>query len=115
MTFTTAIQTCFQKYVTFDGRAARSEFWWFVLFQLIVNVVASGVFGSKSIIALIITLALFLPSLAVGVRRLHDIGKSGWWVLIGLVPLLGLLVLLYFYVQDSESGTNAYGPNPKGM
>lgn len=115
MTFTAAIQTCFQKYATFTGRAARSEFWWFVLFQILVNGVASGVFGSDSLVGLVVVLALLLPALAVSVRRLHDIGKPGWWVLIGLIPLLGLIVLIVFYVKDSEAGTNAYGPNPKAM
>lgn len=60
------------------------------------------------------SLAVFLPSLGVTVRRLHDIGKSGWWVLLGFIPLVGVLVLLFFLVKDSEAGSNAYGPNPKG-
>ncbi|MDF1484370.1 DUF805 domain-containing protein [Ramlibacter sp. H39-3-26] len=112
-----------KKYATFSGRAQRAEYWYFVLFYLIIFVVLSiidGLTGSFSadaglgLLGGLLTLALFIPSLAVTVRRLHDTGRSGWWLLIAFVPLVGAIVLLVFTVQDSAAGDNAYGPNPKG-
>jgi uncharacterized membrane protein YhaH (DUF805 family) len=93
----------------------------FVLFNIIIAIVLSiieEVIGISSkpgqgILTNIYSLAILLPSLAVGVRRLHDIGRTGWWLLIGLIPLIGAIVLLIFAVQDSQPGTNQYGPNPK--
>lgn len=111
-----------QKYATFSGRAQRAEYWYFVLFYLLIVLVLSivdaftGTFdreGGVGLLSGLFSLALFIPSLAVAVRRLHDIGRSGWWLLIGLIPLVGALVLLVFAVQDSQPGSNAYGPNPK--
>ena len=104
-----AVKTCFNKYADFNGRAERPEFWWFALFCFVVNTVAKIVFASW--IAGLFSLALLVPSLAAGTRRLHDIGKSGWWLLLGLIPLVNL-VLLYFMVQPSEPESNAYGPPP---
>jgi uncharacterized membrane protein YhaH (DUF805 family) len=115
MGFADAIRSVFSKYVVFSGRARRSEFWWFFLFAVIVYIVVGiidAVIGS-SILGLIVSLALLLPSLAVNVRRLHDTGRSGWWILIGLIPIIGFIVLLVFECQDSQPGTNAYGPSPK--
>ena len=109
MTFLQAIQTCLSKYVGFSGRAARPEFWWFVLGQLIALIIAS--FLGRFVYSLV-ALALLLPSLAVGARRLHDIGKSGWWQLINLIPLLGLVVLIYFWVQPGQPGSNMHGEAP---
>jgi len=103
MNFGQAISTCFSKYVTFTGRASRSEFWWFFLFQIIVLIVTGMI---SSILYGIAALAMLLPGIAVGVRRLHDIGKTGWLMLIGLIPVVGLL-LLYWFVQPSE-GANEY-------
>ncbi len=118
MSFADAIKSCFSQYVGFAGRARRSEFWYFYLFTIIVSIVASvlqrAVSNSSSgVITGIVGLALILPSLAVGVRRLHDTGRSGWWILIGLIPVIGTIVLIVFYVQDSHSD-NQYGPSPKG-
>ena len=106
MDIKTATVTCLTKYVDFDGRASRPEFWWFFLFQFITVIVLSVVL---SILGTIASLALLLPGLAAAVRRLHDIGKSGWWLLIGFVPLIGLLVLIYFMVQGSQSESNNWG------
>ena len=115
MDFMTAVRTCLNKYVTFDGRAQRSEFWWFALFNFIgavvLNVIDSALFGAQ-VLSLLWSLALLLPGIAVGARRLHDIEKSGWWLLISFVPLIGLLVLLYFFVQRGTDGPNQYGPDP---
>lgn len=117
MSFTEAVKTCFSKYVDFKGRAPRSEFWWWVLFVIIVSVVLSiidaSVFGSGpediGILSSLWSLATFLPGLAVSVRRLHDTDRSGWWILIGLIPIIGWLVLIYFYVQQGTEGQNRFG------
>ncbi|MDI1271487.1 MAG: DUF805 domain-containing protein [Polaromonas sp.] len=99
MNFGQAISTCFSKYATFSGRASRPEFWWFSLFQILMMIAAS-LFGD--IVADLVALALLLPALAVGARRLHDIGKSGWWQLIALT-IIGLLVLIYWWAQPGNS------------
>ena len=115
MSFTDAVRSALTKYVTFSGRARRSEYWFFALASQIASVVAStidNVLGTQ-LFTYIVALGLLLPSLAVGIRRLHDTGRSGWWVLIGLVPVVGFIVLIVFYVQDSQPTTNAYGPSPK--
>ena len=105
-----------KKYAVFSGRARRREFWMFVLINFIVAVGLSVVDMMLGTIVLgaIYTLAVLIPSLAVGARRLHDIGKTGWWQLIGLIPFIGIIVLIIFYVMDSNPGDNQYGPNPKG-
>lgn len=105
-----------KKYAVFNGRSRRTEYWMFTLFNLIISFViafAEGMVGSPGIVYALYGLAVFLPSLGVMIRRLHDIGRSGWWVLIGFVPLVGLIVLLVFAVTDSNPGDNEYGPNPK--
>ena len=115
MGFADAVKSVFNQYAGFSGRARRSEYWWFTLFTMLASVVASivdAVVGFPvGTIALL--LAILLPSLAVSVRRLHDTGRSGWWLLIGLIPLVGFIILIVFYVQDSQPGTNAHGPSPK--
>ncbi len=122
MGFSEAIQTCFSKYVTFTGRARRSEFWYWVLFVVIADAVA-GILdnilfsrSNASPIAGLVSLALLLPGLAVAIRRLHDTGKSGWYVLLGLIPIVGVFLLIFlYYIKDSQPGDNLYGPNPKGV
>ena len=113
MDFATAVKTVLtQKYAKFDGRAMRSEFWWFTLFSFVTSLVL-GIVDSVLGIALlqnIFGLAVLIPSLAVGARRLHDIGRSGWWQLIALT-IIGIFLLIYWYVQPSE-GDNQYGPPP---
>jgi uncharacterized membrane protein YhaH (DUF805 family) len=121
MSFQDAVRTCLQqKYAAFSGRARRSEYWYFVLFTVIVSFVASiidsilGTRGSGTgLVGAIASLALLLPGIGVGIRRLHDTGRSGWWLLIGLIPIVGAIVLLVFFVQDSQPD-NQYGANPKG-
>ena len=122
MSFQDAVRTCLQKYVTFSGRARRSEYWYFVLFSVIVSIVASfidSILGTRSssgtgVIQALAQLALLLPGLAVGARRLHDTGRTAWWLLIGLIPIVGAIVLIIFFVQDSH-GDNQYGPSPKAF
>ncbi len=112
-----------KKYAVFGGRARRKEYWMYSLFNIIILItlgVIEGIAGSNpesggSVLALLYFLAVILPSLAVTVRRLHDTGKSGWWALIGLVPMIGAIVFLVFMVQDGQAGDNQYGPNPKGI
>ncbi len=119
------IDTIKHRYAYFDGRATRSEYWYFVLFSAIVSILLSlidtlvinpYVLGMRpedvsvsGILLGIFTLAMILPQIGLGVRRLHDIGKSGWWYFIILIPLLGALVLLFYFVTDSQSGENEYG------
>jgi uncharacterized membrane protein YhaH (DUF805 family) len=122
MTFSEAVRTCFEKYATFRGRARRSEFWWFTLFVFLVQaglgVLDTALFGmgpdATRLLNPLFSLAILLPSLAVSVRRLHDIGRTGWWVLIYLVPVVGLLVLLWWYTRPGEAGANRFGPPPVG-
>jgi uncharacterized membrane protein YhaH (DUF805 family) len=113
-----------KKYAVFGGRARRKEYWMFVLWNLIIYVVLGFVLGiigkainsqMPMVLAYLYALAVLIPNLAVSVRRLHDTGRSGWWLLIGLVPLVGAIVLLVFTVMDSMPGENKYGPNPKGV
>jgi uncharacterized membrane protein YhaH (DUF805 family) len=105
MNFSQAVSSCLRKYVDFSGRAGRPEFWWFFLFQIVVMVVTGFM---SDILNGLAALALLLPGLAVGARRLHDIGKSAWFLLLGLIPILGFLILLYWFVQPSGPA-NAYG------
>ena len=104
-----------KKYAVFHGRARRQEYWMFVLFNFIFSIVAGFVDGLLGSVALgvIYSLAIFIPSLAVSVRRLHDTGRSGWWLLIGLVPLLGMIILLIFAALEGDEASNEYGDNPK--
>ena len=118
MGFTEAVQTCFSKYATFSGRARRSEYWYFVLCYTILTGILSFLARNSTVLGYVsgvIEIALFIPMLAVSVRRLHDIGKSGWFYLIGLIPLVGLIIMIVWYVRDSDPGQNMYGPNPKGI
>jgi uncharacterized membrane protein YhaH (DUF805 family) len=116
MNFGQAIKTCLNKYATFSGRATRSEYWYFFLFLVIVNIVASvldsTIFGAMPVLYLIATLALLVPSIAAGVRRLHDTDKAGWWLLVGLIPVIGTIVLIVFFCQRGSVGTNQFGPDP---
>jgi uncharacterized membrane protein YhaH (DUF805 family) len=98
MTFQESIQVCFNKYVDFSGRASRSEYWWFVLFVFLGSLVL-GMF--RTWLNIIFLLATLLPQLAAATRRLHDTGRSGWWQLIGLVPIIGFIVLIVFLAQES--------------
>lgn len=110
------------KYATFSGRAQRAEYWYFVLIYVflyiglsIIDAVA-GTFSAQvdmGLFGAFLAIALFIPSIAVAVRRLHDTGRSGWWLLMGFLPLIGAIVLFVFMAQNSEAGANTYGPNPK--
>ncbi|MFC2170883.1 DUF805 domain-containing protein [Calditrichota bacterium] len=112
-----------KKYSVFAGRAHRTEFWMFNLVNVIIgfvfgftNGIVNDIFGDRSliiygIIGSICFLAILIPSIAVSVRRLHDIGRTGWWLLLDFLPIVGSIILIVFLVQDSQPGTNQYGPN----
>jgi uncharacterized membrane protein YhaH (DUF805 family) len=113
-----------KKYAIFGGRARRKEYWYFFLFSLLISIVlsiidsATGSFDPETGLGLlsgIYSLAVLIPTLAVSVRRLHDTNRSGWWLLIGLIPLIGFIVLIVFFVFDSSPTENRYGSNPKGV
>jgi uncharacterized membrane protein YhaH (DUF805 family) len=110
------------KYATFSGRSRRSEYWYFVLFYILIYIALAildsltGTFSAESSIGLltgIFSLGMLIPSIAVGVRRLHDTRRSGWWLLISIIPVIGAVVLAVFLVQNSESASNRFGENPK--
>lgn len=110
MDFKQSVTACLRKYVDFTGRAGRPEFWWFALFTLVLSLLVQMILGD--IVAMLVNLGLLLPSLAVGARRMHDIGKSGWFQLIWLIPFLGWAVMIYFLVQPTSAGANQYGDGP---
>ena len=112
-----------KKYAVFSGRARRKEYWYFFLFNFIIGIVlgvidaATGSVSKEAgmgLLGSIYALAILIPGTAVSVRRIHDTDRSGWWLLIGLIPLIGAIVLLVFMVRDSTPGENQYGVNPKG-
>lgn len=123
MDFQTAVRTCFQKYAVISGRARRAELWWFALFTFVASIVLGlidgaifgmgrGMGGGFQPLGAIFSLAVLLPSICVGGRRLHDIGRSAWWLLIWFVPVIGWLVLIWWYIQPGDVGPNQYGPDP---
>ena len=133
MTFSESIRTCFSKFVTWEGRAARSEYWYFVLFGFLCQIAAGivdSVLGTgfkyndpmtgevQSMfygwVYLLTGLALFLPSLAALVRRLHDSDRSGWWYWIALVPLIGVILLVVWLASRGTNGSNRFGSDPLG-
>jgi uncharacterized membrane protein YhaH (DUF805 family) len=132
VTFIEAVKSVYRNYATFSGRAARSEYWWFVLFSFIAGIVVMVVEGALGlgqgsmmsggggfsasynggILSILWSLGNLLPSLAVGVRRLHDTDRSGWWLLIALIPLIGAIVLIVFFCTRGTTGPNRFGEDP---
>ncbi|QLG88787.1 DUF805 domain-containing protein [Chitinibacter bivalviorum] len=106
MTFQESIQVCLQKFADFTGRASRSEYWWWTLFNFLVCIGTSLALGPN--LASFASVALILPSIAVAIRRLHDLDRSGWFLLLSLIPVIGALVLLYWFTQAGK-GPNQYG------
>jgi len=111
VSFPDAISLAFNNYVNFKGRATRAEFWWFCLFTTLLSLVTQVIdtFSSIGILNLISSLIVLIPSLSVGVRRLHDINKSGWWLLLWFAIIIGWIVLLIWHVRPSDKETNQYG------
>lgn len=126
MGFGDAIRAVFGKYATFEGRACRSEFWWFALFNLLmqipIGIVDGMLVGGRGMmdmnqftpVSTIWGLAVFVPSLAVAVRRLHDTDRSGWWWFLWVIPIIGWIVLFIWYVTEGTRGPNRFGPDPLG-
>lgn len=113
-----------KQYAVFTGRARRKEYWFFVLFNIIIFIVLSlvdqalglrGFVATLGLLSSLYWLAVIIPTIAVAVRRLHDIGRTGWWLLLAFIPVIGSVVLLVFALLDSQPGANQYGPNPKGV
>jgi len=109
MTFAESIQTCFSKYADFNGRARRSEYWWFFLFIVLVSLALAMV---SDIVSGLFSLGILLPSIAAAARRLHDTNRSGWWQLIALIPVIGGIVLIVFLAQEGVAEANQYGEMP---
>lgn len=111
-------ETCFQKFAEFEGRASRSEYWYWVLCMTAIAIMARILMsipilgGLVALAYVIFSVIAFVPSLAVSVRRLHDINRSGWWLLIGFIPFVGALVLIYWYCQPGTRGSNMFGSDP---
>jgi uncharacterized membrane protein YhaH (DUF805 family) len=132
MGFMDAVKSVYRNYVTFSGRAARSEYWWYFLFSILVSIVIMIVEGALGLgqgsfssgdgsfsaaysggpLSIIWSLGNLLPALAVGIRRLHDTDRSGWWLLIALVPIIGAIVLIVFLATKGTSGGNRFGNDP---
>lgn len=127
MNFTAAIRSFWSRFADFKGRSRRSEYWYVQLFLVVTNLAVAGIDlalmdgdvdrfianGGGGIVGLIWIFATIVPALAVLIRRLHDAGKTGWWALVGFIPLVGAIVLLVFTVTDSSPGENKYGTSPK--
>ncbi|HWU50746.1 MAG TPA: DUF805 domain-containing protein [Asticcacaulis sp.] len=123
MSFIDAIKSGFKNYVNFQGRATRSEYWWWALFEILLMFIPAfliglGGGGSDSLatigglLYIVIGLGLLLPSLSVYIRRLHDTDHSGWWILLGFIPVIGGIVLLVWTIMKGTNGPNKYGPDP---
>lgn len=128
------IDTLKNRYAAFKGRATRSEYWYFLLFSIIIALILTALdsmiinpllgiqplveTARTGILGTLFSFGTLIPSVALAIRRLHDIGKSGWWILLGVIPIvniIGIFVLLYFFIKDSQPSENLYGTNPKGI
>jgi uncharacterized membrane protein YhaH (DUF805 family) len=123
MSFIEAIQSGFRNYVNFTGRAFRSEYWYWVLFAVLASLVGEiidaalfpGSFSTGATpVSSLVSLALILPGLGVAARRLHDIDRSGWWLLIGLIPIVGIIILIVWWCRPGTAGPNRFGQDPLG-
>ncbi|MDN4017295.1 DUF805 domain-containing protein [Zwartia panacis] len=112
MNFSTAVSTCLSKFATFSGRATRSEFWWFYLFTVLLGwgatIVGALVLDGGAFLGNLVSLIFLIPTFAAGSRRLHDIGRSGWWQLL-VITVIGVLLLIFWFASDSEKAANKYG------
>lgn len=119
MGFSEAVRSALiERYADFQGRAPRSEYWWFVVFNILMSIVIALVGAVTqtlgNVLDVIVTLALIVPNLAVSVRRLHDTDRSGWWFLLVLIPLIGTIILIVWFVMRGTDGDNRFGPDPLG-
>jgi uncharacterized membrane protein YhaH (DUF805 family) len=115
MNFQQAVQSCLAKYAAFSGRAARAEFWYWQLFLVVAGLIAEifdfGIGWRGSPLGSIFWLVTLLPTLTVGTRRLHDVGRSGWWIFLFFIPLIGAIVLIVWYCGRGTVGPNRFGPD----
>jgi uncharacterized membrane protein YhaH (DUF805 family) len=121
--FGTAVKLGFQRYVDFSDRSTRAEYWWWGLFTVVASFalfIADTLTGNSSTLSglgglldMLFTLATIIPSLALGARRLHDINRTGWWLLLLFVPVIGWIVLIVWAIERGDKGTNKYGPDPR--
>jgi len=119
--FPEAVKLGFQRYIDLSGRSSRAEYWWFAFFIALVDIIATAVdtvvlgtdLGDTGLLAAVWGLATLIPSLAIGVRRLHDINKSGWWLLLWFVLVIGWIVLIVWAIKRGDDGPNKYGPDPR--
>jgi len=128
------VDTLKNRYAAFKGRATRSEYWYFMLFSIIIALILTALdsmiinpllgiqpiveTARTGILGMLFSIGTLIPSVALAIRRLHDIGKSGWWILVGVIPIvniIGIFVLLYFFIKDSQPSENQFGLNPKGL
>ncbi|MCF6195431.1 MAG: DUF805 domain-containing protein [Emcibacter sp.] len=115
MEFKDAVKSAFSKYFTISGRACRSEYWYYVLFIILVSfglMMVSMIIPFLAMLGMVFSLATIIPSITVAIRRLHDIDRSGWWLLISFIPLIGTIVLLIFFVKQGTEGPNDFGDDP---
>ena len=112
MNFIESIKTCYKKFFDFSGRASKSEYWWFQLYNAIIYVLTFVFQGDLALLFSILVIANIIPTYAAAVRRIHDSDKSGWMVLIALIPLIGLYVIVLL-LQDGSKGKNRFGPKSK--
>ena len=114
MNFTESVKTCFSKYATFKGRAVRSEYWWFILFTVLVSIgfnilsIPESLTMIGTILGAVFSLATLIPSLAAGVRRLHDTNRSGWWMLLNFIPIIGWIVIIVWMATEGSPEANQY-------
>ena len=116
MGFVDAIKAGFSNYVNFSDRACRSEYWYWVLF-VVIGVIVTKIIDyaiGYPVTYFIFSLAIFIPGLAVGIRRLHDLDRSGWWILLSLIPLVGAIILIVWFCSQGTQGTNRFGQDPLG-
>ena len=109
MTFADSIKTCFSRYADFNGRAQRPEYWWFMLFLFLANLILGMI---SDTVSLIFSLATVVPSLSVGARRLHDTNRSGWWQLLWIIPVIGWIIIIVLQAQEGDLTDNQFGSVP---
>ena len=114
MGFGQAISAGFSNYVNFSGRACRSEYWYWILFIIIADIVAAIIDQALGIqlVTGLFGLVTIIPNIAIAIRRLHDLDRTGWWILLGFIPLIGWIILLIWYVTKGTDGPNRFGPDP---
>ena len=112
MNFIESLQTCYKKFFDFSGRASKSEYWWFQLYNTILYILTLVFQNDLALLFSILVIANLIPVFAAGVRRVHDSNKSGWWILISFVPIAGLYIFVLL-ITDGSKGKNRFGPKPK--